>query len=258
MIFTSNAAKFSNMNIILLVQLSSLKVSILCFKTEFLLDSPASKFYIILKGNMNVYIPKDFQVLNNEILKQRQRFDQAYKESMISVNNNDVEKVLYTEPILDQNHFLSLIMNEIQLKSQIGNMHFNIFKDFDHFFKSGVFTHQWVSTFMTGTVVGEKALITNKTRSSTIVAREDIYLAVLDKSDFEKIFLQLERYKINKLTDFFSEHFVANISRDTVLKFSYIFTKEHYSTKQIIYKEGDIAQNYYLIKKGEVNVHFKN
>ena len=176
---------------------------------------------------------------------------------MVYLENNDIKRKL-NEPVLNQKKLLSLIhYDDTKLKTQVGDINFKILIDFDHFFKLGVFIYQWVTKIMAGNIFGELALITNSPRSSTMVANEDIHLAVLNKCDYEKIFLELERYKINKLTDFFSENIISNISRDTVLKFTHIFEKKHYSTNQIIYKEGDLAQNYYLIKKGEVNVNFK-
>jgi CRP-like cAMP-binding protein len=65
---------------------------------------------------------------------------------------------------------------------------------------------QWfvlVAKIVTGSSFGELALIGNCDRAATITCVSDVYVAVLNKNDYQRVLKRGEQKQLNKKMDFF-------------------------------------------------------
>ena len=118
-----------------------------------------------------------------------------------------------------------------------------------------------------GASFGEMALITKKTRSASILCKEDCYFAVLDRKYFfeilcNKIFLGLnlffwltvdfEEKKLQSAIDFLRLYRIFNNWTPTQLSSVSLATSEKkYMRNHMVFQQGDITNELYLIKSGE-------
>lgn len=109
-----------------------------------------------------------------------------------------------------------------------------------------------------GESFGERSLLLGVPRAATILSLEDCSLGVLEQNDYKKI-----------LESFMEERYVAIIemlrhlpmlkhqSNNYLQRLTYYFRSRKVKKRQIIYKEGEVADEVYLIQHGEFSLFKK-
>jgi CRP-like cAMP-binding protein len=99
---------------------------------------------------------------------------------------------------------------------------------------------------------GELALITDRPRAATIIAKENTSLLVLNKENFKQILGAItERKIIAKVRALQAVPFFQAWSKRALTKVSYMFQTQSYRHKQLLFAEGQPTTGIFLIKNGE-------
>ena len=113
-----------------------------------------------------------------------------------------------------------------------------------------------VGVLESGRSFGELSLISNKARAATIRCEEPTHFATLDKATYEKVFAKLEEISLNEKIDLLKTVEVfQNWSRTGLSKITYYLKERQYQRNYFVCKEGEEAENVYLISSGEFEVH---
>lgn len=111
-----------------------------------------------------------------------------------------------------------------------------------------------------GFAFGELALMSGtgkkpEKRSATVKAETDVHVAILGKDDFTKVLGQAMNKKLDSKAEFFKNFRLADgISRTNLHKLSYYLKEKFYRRRDIVYKEGDSAEQIFFVKEGEFQV----
>ena len=110
-----------------------------------------------------------------------------------------------------------------------------------------------------GTAFGELALLTNKPRAASIICKTDTHFAILEKEYFDKILKINEQKKLFGQIEFLEKiKLFDSLSFNALRNLYYNSENKEFNINNVIYKQGDKAQNFYLIKSGEFKVIFLN
>ena len=104
--------------------------------------------------------------------------------------------------------------------------------------------------------LGNKSL-----RNEAIVCNEDCHFAIMTKNDYKEILMEIERIKKNNDLAFLTKTFLKDVpfmGKENLLSFRYTFEKKKYKAGCAIYEAGEIAQDCFLIKNGEIEVFTKS
>lgn len=113
-------------------------------------------------------------------------------------------------------------------------------------------TFKEVKIFEKGSSFGELALMSNKPRSGTIQCWEDSKFAVLNKANYNKIFMKLDKKKLNdKITFLKCVPFFSKWTNMALSKFWYDFYDTSFIRNKTVFKEGQKADFVYIVKQGE-------
>jgi hypothetical protein len=105
-----------------------------------------------------------------------------------------------------------------------------------------------VAILKTGKCFGELALISRRPRAARILCKVKTHFAVLDKNDYERVLLKLEKIAFNELIDFLKEiRCLSHWNRSTLGKFSYFLEKKEVNWNHILYIEGSRSEFVYFI-----------
>ena len=82
-----------------------------------------------------------------------------------------------------------------------------------------------------------------------------MHVAILGKDDFTRVLGQAMHRKLDAKAEFFKNFRLADgISRTNLHKLSYYLKERFYRRRDIVYKEGDIADYVLFVKEGEFEV----
>lgn len=115
---------------------------------------------------------------------------------------------------------------------------------------------KWARTMHHGMSFGEYALTLSKPRIATCLAKTPLYLATLNKEDYQQIF-QKQINEMNKKMKCFNFQF-GFLSKDAVIKFTYDFKEMRITNQQYVFKQGEKANIIYLLKTGSVKLFIKH
>lgn len=102
---------------------------------------------------------------------------------------------------------------------------------------------------------GDLALIEYKPRAATIKCVEDCVFALIDKTNYQKIFGRLQRKIIMSTIELFrSIPYFAKWSMGDIQKLSPYFKEVEYKFNHTVCKQGDKADFVYIIKSGEFEI----
>lgn len=168
-------------------------------------------------------------------------------EGVVSVRVPFVRAVEYNKDV-EQEQNKKNVSNAWNLKNKsIGTAILNKLLGFD----SG----EEVKILHPGDTFGELALISDKPRAATVVAKSRVILGVLSKDVFQNLLRKYSEKSLFEKIDFLqSLPLFKTRTRTHLLKISYYFSLRKYSWNQMIYKEGDKLSCLYIIKSGDIMV----
>ena len=104
--------------------------------------------------------------------------------------------------------------------------------------------------------VGELALIYNAPRSATVVARTNAILWAIDRATLRKAVKEMALSKNRQITALLQKvPLLSSLSKDEIARIAAAsFCEENFSDKDVIIREGDAGDKFYILKKGEVEV----
>jgi len=256
----------------------------------FHLGDAGDKFYIILKGTVDVFVPKTQEEMMNDLtlesdskryhlnlnhIKQGGHFDAVNSDSSSSrtpglkrhsINNASMKKLAPShEEITDENVRKrgSILHTHLHAKLRIMNTnyttysaHLNLFSKFEEkknlYIENGNLKFKKVRMMEAGACFGEIALSSNMPRGATVIASSNLTVATLSKSSYKQIFKNVET-SLKAKWQFFSD-LLRGTSKDTITKFCYTFKERAYKFNQKIFEEGEIPRHVFVIHEGEVQV----
>jgi CRP-like cAMP-binding protein len=116
----------------------------------------------------------------------------------------------------------------------------------------GISDFRDVKTLQVGDCFGELALLTNRPRAATIVARTDLALAKLSKAEFTRILQKTETTKLeNKINFLRTISAFKNWTRDSLQKLTYYLKPTKYKQGAIVYKENATSNEVFIVRTGE-------
>ena len=117
------------------------------------------------------------------------------------------------------------------------------------------FTYKEVFAYDDGGSFGELALTENKPRAASILTKSECHLAVLDKTNYNRILASMMKKKRNDQVDFLqSQAIFQKLTKGSLWKLSYCFEELILNKDKILFVEGQKIEYLYLIKEGEVKI----
>ncbi|CAD8078800.1 unnamed protein product [Paramecium sonneborni] len=206
-------------------------------------------FYMILKGTVLVYVPKK----EEEIQKQKQILQELnqYREDLTNNKKKDDVKQLQKQIQDLQNQ-----LKEYQSMEDI--MLFPFKSRYYQKLSNGqmICLYKKVNTMKDGDCFGEVSLFRNEPRAATLIALDTLHLGALNKTNYLRIF-ESKLEKLNFTLGMLSKMFPQS-SKEVVIQLSFDFQRKLYSINQIVFKQGDIVDGFYLIFQGIVEISSDN
>ena len=231
------------------------------------------KFYVIFRGSVVVLIPKTAEKFlsdKDDAVREansKNSYDFSYLLSLKSKNKlksiektGNVESSDFNLESEEENKICRREKLQNTLKrfsDSLGGLEFLDVLDVEKFFEDGVLKYTFYKEIKAGDHFGDLGIIRDKSRSATIVCKEDCSFGILMADEFRSIFAVVERKKFDEKVQFFKEYFIRNVEENDLVKFVYAFQKRRTIRNEILYKEGDKIKEVFLIKKGEVQVFHK-
>lgn len=226
-------------------------------------------FYVILSGDCLVLVPKpdSFRIACKHAISHIQTLCSTVHNHMDTPNINQelMTKIVNEQPEDFQEYadaFLAMEDNKIvykpeYLKIALGGIEINESAKNEYFnAKTGVITYFSVASLPSGKVFGEMGLLQNKPRAATIIAKNSVSQALINKVDYHKILMSLDRYKLDKKINFLEDKvFKFGLYCDFRKRLPFFFTKVKMTTGMHIYKQGDLDRSLYIIKRGECLIY---
>lgn len=109
-----------------------------------------------------------------------------------------------------------------------------------------------------GAGFGELALESEKPRQASIRCKTPCHFLYLDKKDYKECLGKVVKEKRNLFVEFlFSLPLFSAFTKGTLTKISYAFKEKVLKKSQILYKEGDLPEFFYVVGKGEIGFYKK-
>ena len=177
----------------------------------------ANSFYLILKGRVKILAPPEIPInsLEDDELKKFARKNTDYEGRPARIT------------------------------------HIGTVVDFDNNSEDGEIEKE-IAELTSGHSFGEMALITDRTRYFSVKCVEDTILAILQKEDYLTIIKGFqEKQLLEKLEFLRGLEAFKSWSKLALHKLIYFFKDSSYKKGNIVYKEGDLPTDIYIIKSGE-------
>ncbi|KAL4488484.1 hypothetical protein ABPG72_013052 [Tetrahymena utriculariae] len=224
-------------------------------------------YYIVAQGSFSCLIPKSIkqQKQTDEQLNQEQRLNLQKNISVIQEKSkeiviNPLEELIPISEYVKPSEKIKVIeeepINESQIFSKkkiIRNFQQEDF-DEDKIYKINFPNFSKIKVYTPGESFGEIALLTmQKERKATIISREDGVLITLDKSKFDKILNIFKELKIRNSLDFLHRFsFLNELGPTKLLSLLHCTDIIKFKKSNVIYKEGDKAENIFFIRQGVI------
>jgi len=260
----------------------------------FFLGDEGENFYIILKGEAYVFVPKPLKELTQDFTNDNKKL--AFEDYMTYIRKSLTEEPLESTgnnptsekgtgtirlrrattsmyaPITSTSSSVQKVKENL-VKDKIFNPDVKIYagnpkgdlnfeekllilneKISNPYFQHGIATYKKISILRTGDFFGELALLFNQPRTASVIASEDLHIVSLSNNNYKDIF-DSEIKNLWKKIDFFKETF-RDISSALVAKFCHLLEEKKFIHNDVIYKENDVADGIYIVRQGEVQVRF--
>lgn len=235
-------------------------------KTIFNYRDKPSEFYIIMKGYVDLYIPKteaerkvDVEKVEEFLQKRIQLLQKkSFKRSKTQERELGLEEKLHLE---EEDKHEREQLEQMLLEHRLYRDSFSV-EAMNQNLKDYLQTHnaeitskmKKFKTLGPSEYFGELALNMDCLRSAKAVASSDLCVVTLSRDDYKKILHQFET-GLNAKTEFFSKLISASLEEGlAVAKFCYSFKERKYAYGQKIYRQGDAPQEVFVVKQGEVQV----
>ena len=117
---------------------------------------------------------------------------------------------------------------------------------------SGRIVYKEIMTFTSGTSFGELALESSKPRSASAACKTDTHFLVLLQKDYQKFMQRLVIEKKNDMINFLhSLPAFSKLNKLAISKLTYNIKEVAFTKGQVIFNEGDLAKEIYIIREGE-------
>ena len=196
------------------------------------------KFYIVLEGQVEIYIPEYYEKEITpyeylEILDKIRRKDKLKYERVKSKNNRftfetfDINKVDKNTTFM-KSKFIFILENE-EKKGQYGE----------------------------GFSFGEIALIKKTTRNATIKSMENTFCLSISKNDYNEVVREIDTKKLIKEIDAFKQQyqFFNCFNNEKMIKIFNCFSRILLNRGDYLYHQNDINDYIYLVVKGNFEVY---
>lgn len=227
----------------------------------FFADEKPNKFFILFSGIVNILIPKTETNLKKDIKDSNKRFGsvkpikilQEFLKNRVLEDENNGPEGTEMSPSKMRSEFAKIGellggVNPFELRTE----------QIEELFVDGVLKFTYYTSLKEGFSFGELGLLRGKARSATVICKEDCHLGVLMAEDYRNILAVVERKKLYNKLEFFKQYLVKGIAYDNLAKLAYAFEKKKLTRSEYLFKEGDVANEVFLIKKGEIQVIFMN
>lgn len=242
------------------------------------------KFYVIITGSAQVFLPKSEKEVAEEIDRTEKRLTimsnggkmkhmNQYKDQIEKCKEKMQDKRMSTiHPFSDPSTLINLdhprlrrmvsnkeegSMLKMLLRQGVDSDIIPVLMKFtelyDMYFEDILCKFKKVKTMEVGSHFGELALSSNMPRSATIIASTDLHLLTLTKAAYTKMVENTEK-KLEEKVQFFTRLLKDQNSGETILKFARNFKERHYRYGQKIFSQGDQSTYMHIVKQGEVQV----
>ncbi|CDW78470.1 UNKNOWN [Stylonychia lemnae] len=214
------------------------------------------KFYIILEGLVSVWIPdSNKSKTSGQQTKENSLVQSQVFQSVTASLNTNIRGVLNSN-----------LMQSKTIEKTISDINVEEIPEYDNLQEEKLtksnsiksINFREVARLSEGKTFGELALIVHKPRMATIRCEIGTHFAVLDKYDFQRCLGKLEKKQLNQIIDFLKNlQCFKSWTRNSVGKFSYFLSKQKFKRGQIVYKEGQVSDKVFIVKKGEFELQRK-
>ena len=247
--------------------------------TIFQLGDRGEKFYLILKGSVDIYIPKIEEEEEEISVSEKHAFQSHQRRQMqnFGLNNSAIRSQMVkrlrskgsASPMHETSKGLNTQLTEHlkRLKSRRNQVVNTRGPSLDH--ESSSFPQlkfekkhaplqeesiklSKVRSMGPGSYFGEISITSNMPRGATVVAASDLYVATLTKNAYKTI-CQVVETSLEVKWRFFCE-LLNNTAKETVTKFCYSFKERSLKFNQKIFEQGQKPTEVFIIRQGEIQV----
>jgi len=248
-----------------------------------------TKFYVIIKGRVDVYVPKSREEIEKTFNEKKEKNENIWRRRSIRYRQSIFQEALEKEKEKEKNANISPSNTNRQsfaetssprhrkdtLSSQFSgeiakpqmtkrqsrqrareNMkEMEVFVNINEkgmYIEDGVLRFKKVRTLNIGDTFGELALSSDMARSATVIASKDLQMLSLSKVAYKKIFEYLER-NLKQKWRFFSE-ITENSSQELILGFCYGFKEKTFRYGQTLFHQGQTPKDIFIIRDGEIQI----
>ncbi|KAL4459906.1 hypothetical protein ABPG74_003432 [Tetrahymena malaccensis] len=208
------------------------------------------KFYIILEGEVGVYIKNkksNAPTIDFEKLMQLKPRNKLQKVARILKSQNyklETENSVMKEANTIGAIFEKALKNQIQ-KYRQQSLQLSRFNTIE-----GDFVQ--VSTLKAGSSFGELALINDRPRLATIVCSQNCKFAVIDKENFQRILKEQEEIKLIKALNLYSSiPLFENFSTYLLKQVHWSSFKVKYKMNEKVFAQGEESDSMYIVNSGQ-------
>ena len=159
-----------------------------------------------------------------------------------------LEAVLATKPVI-KGYLLQYDLSPEERLFLVANL-----ENAEEYINLGDFDMKPTAYVDPGDTYGEVCLLKSGYSTSTIVAVEDFCVISFTKEDFPTIYATVAGSNMREKKNFLETLFPA-LSKDSRLKILYYLEERVVNKGEILYKEGDEANEFFMIKEGEIEVY---
>ncbi|CAD8167082.1 unnamed protein product [Paramecium octaurelia] len=189
------------------------------------------KFFMILKGNVGVLVPKG----NHDI--------EIDRDFIVETNRNELWSNVWKGRKLQSTIDMELLLAQGEDPWVISN----------RYFEGGVCLYQKIYAYYSGQTFGDVSLYTDKPRTASIlVLSEDVHLITMNKNEYKQI-CEKSLQDMNSNVDYFMR-MLPNNSKFVITKFMQYMHKIEFAPQSILWKEGEESKFFMLIFKGRVEL----
>lgn len=111
-----------------------------------------------------------------------------------------------------------------------------------------------VSTINEGQSFGELALLANRPRAASVIAKTDVILIVCDRKTYVDHVKEIEKYKMDKKLDFLRNNIWPDVDDTLAMKLSYYFKEIVIEKNKRLFSENTTFNHLYVVVKGRISV----